>query len=183
MATRDCQLCELIVAIVVVACTKGSLEVQPKCCVSGPKRHPEPLSVVHHQRPMLLALLLPSQHAVKHKLLGPSVAQSVEAHNMSVVVRQLVVLVAVAAQTWVAALVLVLCWPVLSRLLVVPVAAIGSLTVGPMEPMEQHAGVVVVVPWLQHSPAGAQHQRPLRSGAFSRTVPLRGPVRRIHSHV
>ena len=109
MATRDCQLCELLVAIVVVARTKGSLEVQPNCCVSSPKRHPEPLSVVHHQRPMLLALLfrLPSQHAVKHKLLGP--AQGVEAHNMSVVVRQLVVLVAVAAQTWVAALVLVLC--------------------------------------------------------------------------
>ena len=185
MATCDCQVCELIVAIAVVARTKGSLEVQPNRCVSSPKRHPEPLSVVHHQRPMLLVLLflLPSQHVVKHELLGPSVAQGVEAHNMSVVVRQLVVLVAVAAQTWVAALVLVLCWPALSRLLVVPVAAIGSLTVGPMEPMEQHAGVVVVVPWLQHSPAGAQHQRPLCSGAFSRTVPLRGPVRRIHSHV
>ena len=132
---------------------------------------------------MLLALLLPSQHAVKHKLLGPSVAQSVEAHNMSVVVRQLVVLVAVAAQAWVAAFVLVLCWPVLSRLLVVPVAAIGSLTVGPMEPTEQHAGVVVVVPWLQHSPAVAQHQRPLCSGAFARTVLLRGPGRQMHTHV
>ena len=111
---------------------------------------------------------------------------------MVAAVAQLVLSWLVAAEAPVAAFVLVLSWPALSQLEVVPAAAIGSLiavevpvAVGLVEPREQHVwlaavvpllaiAVAAVVPWLRPSPAVAKHQWPLRLGTPA--VPLHGPV-------
>ena len=158
---------------------------------------------------LALLFLLPARHAVKHTFVGLVLAAVVEQLGLLAVaaqawvaaVAQLVLSWLVAAEAPVAAFVLVLSWPALSQLEVVPAAAIGSLiavevpvAVGLVEPREQHVwlaavvpllaiAVAAVVPWLRPSPAVAKHQWPLRLGTSVCPVPLHGPVGWTQAHI
>ena len=147
---------------------------------------------------LAMLFLLPARHAVKHKFWGPVLAAVVEQLGLLAVaaqawvaaVAQPVLSWLVASEAPVAAFVLVLSWPALSPLVVVPAADIGSPTavevpvaVVLVEPREQHAWLAAVVPWLRHSPAVAMHQWPLCLGTSVRTVPLHGSVGWTQAHI
>ena len=211
--TGKCHACQLN-ASGVVPSIYGTLGVDPNHCMpsanpnsSVPSSNPD-----HHQRPMSLAMLflLQARHAVKHNFWGPVLAAVVEqlgllalaAQAWMAAVAQPVLSWLVASEAPVAAFVLVLSWPALSPLVVVPAADIGSPTaveapvaVVLVEPREQHAWLAAVVPWLaiaigaavvpwlRHSPAVAKHQWPLRLGTSVCTVPLHGPVGWTQAHI
>jgi len=166
----------------------GTLGVDPNDCepsanpnTSFPSPNAEPLWIDHHQRPMPLAMLflLPARHAVKHKFWGPVLAAVVEQLGLLAVAAQAwMAAVAQPALSWlvaseapVAAFVLVLSWPALSPLVVVPAADIGSPTA-----VEVPVAVVLV-------PAVAMHQWPLCLGTSVRTVPLHGSVGWTEGHI